>query len=190
MENQTPPIENKDLHWRDERRRADDNTYAVKGVWILIGLAAILVLNLLLVSAVQLMTDFTHTQPDAVLSEYPGYTLLDTAEEEAMTAYLIRTSEGGSLLVTAEKHFLFNRWQLISAEPAGTNPPNARGDTHSLSATVEGDTITSLSVIGTGLHISYAGLPERIPVNALLYTGVLFLLELALWFVFRKIRNS
>lgn len=190
MENQIPPIQNKDLHWRDERRRADDNLYAVKGIWILIGLAAILAVNLLLVSAVQLMTDFTHSQQEAVLSEYPGYTLLDTAEEEAMTAYLIRTAEGDPLLVTAEKHFLFNRWQLVSAEPAGTNPPNARGDTYSLSATVLGDTITDLSVIGTGLDTNMAGLPERIPVNALLYTGLLSLLELALWFVFRKIRNG
>ena len=107
-----------------------------------------------------------------------------------MTAYLIRTAEEETLLVTAEKHFIFRRWQLISAEAAGTNPPNARGDAYSLSATIAGEAITSVSVISTGLDTNMVGLPDSIPVTTLVYAGLLFLMELVLWFVFRKIRNG
>lgn len=197
MENQTPsndtpiqPIENKDLHWRDERRRADDNVYAIKGLWLLFALVVILSVNILLISAIHMMTSFTYSQPEDVLSGYPGHTLLDTAGEDAMTAYLIRTAEEETLLVTAEKHFIFRRWQQVSTEAAGTNPPNARGDAYSLSATIAGETITSVSVISTGLDTNMVGLPDSIPVTTLVYAGLLFLMELVLWFVFRKIRNG
>jgi len=196
MENQTPsnetpiqPIENKDLHWRDERRRADDNVYAIKGLWLLFALVVILSVNILLISAIHMMTSFTYSQPEDVLSGYPGHTLLDTAGEDAMTAYLIRTAEGETLLVTAEKHFIFRRWQLVSAEAAGSNPPNARGDAYSLSATIAADTIISVSVISTGLDTNMVGLPDSIPFTTLIYAGLLFLMELVLWLVFRKIRK-
>ena len=71
--NETPiqPIENKDLHWRDERRRADDNVYAIKGLWLLFALVVILSVNILLISAIHMMTSFTYSQPEDVLSGYP-----------------------------------------------------------------------------------------------------------------------
>lgn len=181
--------ERKDLHWRDERRRADDRMYQAKGVLLLMLLAAVLVLNLLLAGSVQLLTAYTYPEPTAVPEAYPGYTVLDSESTQTMAAFLIATPGGKPLLVTAEKHFLFDRWQLVSEENSSADPSILRGDGWSASVSFSGNDITDFQVSSIGLETNMTGLPEVIPFRVLVITLTLTVLELGLWALVRKLRK-
>lgn len=196
MENNTIPPEtndvewkNNDLHWRDERRRADDHMYSVKGVLLLMLLAAIIIANVLLVSSFQLLISFTYPEASAVLADFPGYALLDSEAQEGMESFLLQAPTDETLMLTVEKHFLFNRWQLVSEE--NTSDPTAiiRGNSWSTSVSANTDEITSYSVTSIGLDANMVGLPDVIPFNVLLYSGILTALELGLWALFKKLRR-
>lgn len=181
--------ERKDLHWRDERRRTEDTLYHAKGVLLLILLVAVLALNLLLTGSLQLLTDYTFSEAAAVLENYPGYTLLDREETEVMASFLIANPGGTPLLVTTEKHFLFDRWQLVSEENSSADPTILRGDGWSAHISFSGDDITSFQVNSIGLESNMVGLPEVLPFRALLLSLVLTVLELVLWTFVRKLKR-
>lgn len=196
MENNTIPPEtndvewkNNDLHWRDERRRADDHMYSVKGVLLLMLLAAIIIVNVLLVSSFQLLISFTYPEASAVLADFPGYALLDSEAQEGMESFLLQAPTDETLLLTVEKHFLFNRWQLVSEENTADPTTIIRGDSWSTSVSANTDEITSYSVTSIGLDANMVGLPDVIPFNVLLYSGILTALELGLWALFKKLRR-
>lgn len=196
MENNTIPPEtndvewkNNDLHWRDERRRADDHMYSVKGVLLLMLLAAIIIVNVLLVSSFQLLISFTYPEASAVLADFPGYALLDSEAQEGMESFLLQAPTDETLMLTVEKHFLFNRWQLVSEENTADPTTIIRGDSWSTSVSANTDEITSYSVTSIGLDANMVGLPDVIPFNVLLYSGILTALELGLWALFKKLRR-
>lgn len=195
MENNSQPETNnlewerKDLHWRDERRRADDRMYQAKGVLLLMLLVVIIIVNALLVSGFQVMVSFTYSEPSAVLADFPDCTLLDSEAKEGMESFLLQTPADKTLLLTVEKHFLFNRWQLVSEENTVDPVSIIRGDSWSASVSASTDNITSYSVSGIGLDSNMVGLPEIIPFNILLYCGVLTALELGMWVLLRKLRH-
>jgi len=195
MENNSQPEtselewERKDLHWRDERRRADDRMYQAKGVLLLMLLVVIIIVNALLVSSFQVMLSYTYSEPSAILADFPDYTLLDSEAQEGMESFLLQTPTARTCLLTMEKHFLFNRWQLVSEENTVDPITIIRGDSWSASVSASKNHITSYSVTGTGLDSNMIGLPEVIPFNVLLYCGVLTALELGMWVLLRKLRH-
>lgn len=185
--NSTQEWDRKDLHWRDERRRAEDNLYQIKGVFLLFLLVAVVFLNSMLAGSVQLLTDYTYPEPAAVLDAYPGYTVLDSESTQTMAAFLIAKPGGKPLLVTAEKHFLFDRWQLVSEENSSADPSILRGDCWSASVSFSGNDITDFQVSSIGLETNMTGLPEVIPFRVLVITLTLTVLELGLWALVRKL---
>ena len=188
-ENNDQEWERKDLHWRDERRRADDRMYQAKGVLLLMLLVVILIANTLLVSSFQVMISYTYAEPSAILSDYPDHTLLDSEAQEGMESFLLQAPTTRTLLLTMEKHFLFDRWQLVSEENAVDPITIIRGDSWSASVSAGKDNITDYSVSGIGLDSNMVGLPEMIPFNVLLYSGLLTALELGIWALLRKLRH-
>lgn len=184
-----PQWERKDLHWRDERRKADDQMYQVKGVLLLMLLAAVIIANVLLVSGVQLMTTFTYPEAEAVLEGFPEHTQLDSEAQKGMASFLLQTPAGRPLLVTAEKHFLFDRWQLLSEENTVDTLTIIRGDCWSASVSAVATDITDYSVTAIGLDSNIAGLPDVIPFRVLIYSGILTALELGLWTLVQKLRR-
>lgn len=181
--------QNKDLHWRDERRRAEDTLYQVRGILLLLVLAGVLFLNGVLVGCFQLMTGFPYPQAPAVLEEYPGYALLDSAGDDTMASFLIASPGGSPTLVTVEKHFLFDRWQKVTEENSSADPTIVRGDTWSVNVCFSEREITDFDVRAIGLDSNVVGLPAVIPIPVLLLSLCLTVLEAGLWCLVRKLRN-
>lgn len=179
----------KDLHWRDERRRAEENLYQVRGVLLLLALAGALLLNAVLAGSFQIMTGFPCPEPAAVLEEFPGYTLLDSRQEETMAAFLIAAPGGKPMLVTAEKHFLFDRWQMVSEDNTSADPTVVRGDAWAVNVCFSQREITDFDVRTAGLDTNVVGLPAVIPFRVLLLSLGLTAMELGLWALLRKLRK-
>lgn len=181
--------QNKDLHWRDEHHRAEDNLYQIRGILLLLVLAGVLFLNGVLVGCFQIMTGYPYPQAPAVLQEYPGYSLLDSTGDDTMASFLIASPGGSATLVTVEKHFLFDRWQLVQEDQSADTPTIVRGSGWGVSINTQGGQITGYTVMSTGLDTNIAGLPEMIPFRVLLLSLCLTALEVGLWLLVRKLRN-
>ena len=181
--------ERKDLHWRDERCQAEDRQYQIRGYLLLLLIAGVLLLNGLLVGCIQRMTRFPYPEASAVLEEFPGYDLLDSKAQEGAASFLIASADAAPVLVTAEKHSLFDRWQLVCEDQVSAPKTIVRGDCWSVTVSTQDSSIGAYQVKGIGLDTNMPGLPEQIPVRVLILSLGMTALEMGLWYLLRKLRK-
>lgn len=162
-----------------------------------LALILILLLNIGLICAVQLMTAYVYPSQDAVMAEYADFTLLDSEEytlkwsKTTLCSQLIRLDTGDVRLISTEKHFLFERYRLVSDEAVDS----AQFETV-LYADCETRAVTVRNqqeiVPGEGTtNVSYqltAG--WNIPVKICLWALGMFVLEIALAVVIWKVRKG
>ena len=183
-------MDEQNLHWRDERR----GEYALDGrVMLVRWLAILLVLmavNVFLVGGILRLTHYGYDTVEAVLADYPGYTLLDSHAEEDLHVWLLE-KDGFSIVLTMEKHFLFDSWRLVSELPAQAYPPTIQCHNYSLTLTIgeEGIIFFSLLKLGFRNQTLTLGADIMIPMVVLGWAMGLLALEAAVFFGIRKLRS-
>jgi len=183
-------MEEQNLHWRDERR----GEYALDGrVMLVRWLAILLVLmavNVFLVGGILRLTHYGYDSAEAVLADYPDYTLLDSHAEEDLHAWLLE-KDGKAIVLTTEKHFLFDSWRLVSELPAEPYPPTIQCHNYSLTLTIgeEGIVFFSLLKLGFRNQTLTLGADIMIPLLVMGWAFGLLALEAAMFFGLKKLRS-
>ena len=183
-------MEEQNLHWRDERREE----YALDGRvmlvrWLAIGLI-LMAANVFLVGGILRLTHYRYDAAEAVLEDYAGFSLLDSHGEADLQTFLLESGEE-TIVLTMEKHFLFDSWRLVSELPAEAYPPTIQCHNYSLTLTIgeEGIIFFSLLKLGFRNQTLTLGVDIMIPLLVMGWAFGLLALEAAMFFGMKKLRS-
>lgn len=151
-------------------------------------LLVVFAINCVAVVGIDMAVNFPYPSADSVWADVGEYIPLDAIEVESLQPTLIQTGSGMQM-VTVEKHFLFDRYRLLSQESveAGSSVL-LKGSSYQLRLSVHEQTIEAGSGTPMGLHLRFLRL--QIPAVIFLCCLGLMVLEAVLWILFINIRES
>ena len=168
-------------HWKVE---------GTSNILLLLLLAAIL-LNSLLVLGIQVWLVYDLDSPQEVLTEYPEYMLISSAERNHLQSWLLESPDGQLQMVTTEKHVFFDQYRIVNG---GTREITAEpytktvwGDSALAHLLIRDHVFESYNETTLSLHIPKTGL--HIPMALILYSILLIAIEICGYLLFSKLRG-
>lgn len=183
-------MKEQNLNRQDEHREKFMPDSRMLLVFWLVILLVLMAVNVFLVGGILRLTHYGYDTAEEVLADYPGYTLLDSHTEEALHAHLLE-KEGKTIVLTMEKHFLFDSWRLAAELPAEPYPPVIPCHNYSLAMTISEEGIVFFSLLELGFQ---SMIPAQsggilIPKLVMAWAFGLLVLEAAIFWGLKKLRS-
>lgn len=139
------------------------------------------IFNLSIFSTVLSLPEYPCPTLEEAFSDYAGETLLDEASQSGLFSRLVQKDEKTVRLITAQKHFLFDRYRFL--EMTGVNGNYIQHNEEDYSLFVNFHSTTRINQYQASSPF------PMIPDFSILWSSILLAFELILWFVVRKIRS-
>lgn len=139
------------------------------------------IFNLSIFSTVLSLPEYPYRTLDEAFADYSEEILLDEASQSGFYSRLVRRDEKATRLITAQKHFLFDRYRYL--EMTGVNGHYIQHIEEDYSLFVNFHSMTQINQ-----YRASSDFPV-IPEFAVLWSCILLAIELIVWYVIRKIHS-
>lgn len=150
---------------------------------------AMLLVNALVIVGFQLWFVYDLDRPEDALEAFGSYAVLDSETDGKLSSWLLASPDGEKVVLTVEEHILFKQYRPMKTKAIPEDGTlRFTGDAVQVHMTIEKDSIRQYAVSNFGIALTQK-LPA-LPKVYVLYGTLMIALEIAAYFLFRKLHGK